>query len=243
MNISEKFLVVAATREKTQQDFYSNTLLGKSVQLQTYFDIDLHVFLDNKKGLCHCYNLAIDTLKENEPKTVIFVHDDVAIFDYYWPLRVHEALKEFDIVGIAGNARHEVNYPNWAFKGSENNKLIWDDDEFVAGSVLHGDGWPAKIFSYFGDYSKKVVNLDGLFLATTSKLLLEKNLRFDELFDFHFYDADFCKSATEKSCSLGTFPLSILHQLKEGNHFNSPEYYNAYVKFVEKWSKNELRNN
>jgi len=237
MDNSQKFLIVSPTREKTLEDFYENTLLGKSLKLKTPFDIELCIFLDNKKGLCECNNLAIEKLSVQEPKIVVFVHDDVAIYDHYWPLRVFEALKKFDIVGIAGNAKHEINYPSWAFRAVEDNKFIWDDDKFLAGSVLHGTDWPPQIFTYFGEYEKQVVNLDGLFIATTSNLLLEKNLRFDELFDFHFYDADFCKSAVQKDCRLGTFTLSVMHQLKEGNNFMSKEYYNAYIKFVEKWSK------
>jgi len=243
MDLSQKFLIVTPTREKTLEDFYKNTLLGKSLKLKTYFDIELRVFLDNKKGLCECNNLAIQELTMKDSTIVVFVHDDVAIYDYYWPLRVFEALQKFDIVGVAGNARHEVNYPNWAFKSVENNRFVWDNDEFLAGSVLHGRGWPGEIFSYFGPYEKQVVNLDGLFIATSSKLLIEKNLRFDELFNFHFYDADFCKSAVSKGCTLGTFALALEHELKKGNNFMSSDYYNAYVKFVNKWSKNELRDN
>jgi hypothetical protein len=40
--------------------------------------------------------------------------------------------------------------------------------------------------------------LDGLLLAARSETLLSNQLTFDERFDFHFYNMDFCRQAEEK---------------------------------------------
>ena len=237
--MDQKICVVTTTREKTIEDFKTNTLLGKSLDIKTYFDVEVICFTDNSHGLSKCYNEAISKLK-NTDKILVFVHDDVALLDYYWPLRVVEALKKYDIVGIAGNVRHQINYPSRAHSHVENNKIIWDDDKYLSGSMLHDSNWPPKIITVYGDLNKEVVNLDGVFLAMSNNIISEKSLSFDERFKFHFYDADFCKSAVNKECKLGTFPLALLHAGK-GN-MNAPEYIDGYKEFNRKWN-DELSNN
>jgi hypothetical protein len=237
--MDQKICVVTATREKTIEDFKRNTLLGKSLEIKTFFDIELVCFVNNTDGLSKCYNEAINQLK-NTDKILVFVHDDVALLDYYWPLRTIEVLKNYDVAGVAGNVRHQINYPGWAHSHVENGSLIWEDDSYLSGCMLHDSVWPPKIISIYGDLNKEVVNLDGVYLAMSTNLILEKNLSFDERFKFHFYDADFCKSAVNKKCKLGTFPLALLHAGK-GN-MNSPEYIDGYKEFYRKWN-DELSNN
>jgi hypothetical protein len=41
-------------------------------------------------------------------------------------------------------------------------------------------------------------------LAARSNTLAEKGLRFDPLFDFHFYDLDFCRQAELRKLRMGT---------------------------------------
>ena len=38
----------------------------------------------------------------------MFVHDDVLINDFFWTQRIYAGLKDFDIVGIAGNTRRSA---------------------------------------------------------------------------------------------------------------------------------------
>jgi GT2 family glycosyltransferase len=231
--ITPKICIVTATREKTFEDFKTNTLLGKSLSIQTHFDIQIECFIDNKEGLSKVYNDAINRVHQ-QTDIIVFAHDDVALLDYYWPIRVVEALNTYDIVGVAGNSRHKINYPSWAHSHVENGNLVWDDEKYLSGSILHDSTWPPKIVSVYGDLNKEVVNLDGVFIATKSKLLSEKELIFDERFKFHFYDADFSKNAVTKGCKLGTFPLALLHAGK-GN-MNAPEYIVAYKEFNRKWN-------
>lgn len=239
--MNQKVCVVTATREKTIEDFKNNTLLGKSLEIKTYFDIDLICFTNNTTGLGTCYNKAIQQVID-EDKILVFVHDDIAILDYYWPLRVDEALQNYDIIGVAGNTRHNINFPSWAHSHSDGNNVIWDEDKHLSGSMLHSDTWPPKIVTVYGSLYKEVVNLDGAFLACTTKTIRNYNLSFDEIFEFHFYDADFCKAAHEKKCKLGTFPLALMHAGK-GN-MGTKSYRESYIKYNDKWKSNyESTNN
>lgn len=238
--MNQKFCVVTATREKTIEDFKKNTLLGQSLEIKTYFDVDIVCFSNNSTGLSNCYNTAIQQFI-NDDRILVFVHDDIALLDYYWPIRVYEALQKYDIVGVAGNVRHNINFPSWAHSHSDGNMLHWDEDKYLSGTMLHSEMWPPKIITVYGDLNKQVVTLDGAFLACTTKTLRDYNLSFDERFDFHFYDMDFCKTAVEKQCKLGTFPLSLMHAGK-GN-MNTQSYKEAYIKYNEKWKNYELNNN
>lgn len=232
--MNQKICVVTTTREKTLDDFTKNTLLGKSLEIKTYFNIEVMCFVNNTNGLSMCYN---DAIKKhiNDDKILVFVHDDIALLDYYWPLRVIESLNHYDIAGVAGNVRHEINFPSWAHSHSDGNNVIWDEDRYLSGSMLHSDTWPPKIVTVYGELNRQVVNLDGAFLACTTKTLREYDLKFDERFDFHFYDADFCKAAHTKNCKLGTFPLALMHAGK--GRMNTESYINAYIKYNEKWNK------
>lgn len=232
--MSMKICVVTATREKTLKDFQTNTLLGQSLSINTYFNIELLCYNDNKEGLSKCYNDAIGK-KIDEDIILVFVHDDIALLDYYWPLRVIESLQKYDIAGVAGNIRHQINFPSWAHSHSDGNQVIWDEDKNLSGCMLHSDSWPPKIVTVYGDLNKEVVNLDGAFLACRTNTLKNYNLRFDEQFEFHFYDADFCKNAHEKHCKLGTFPLALMHAGK--GRMDTNEYRSGYLKYYEKWSK------
>lgn len=232
--MNQKICVVTATRENTIQDFKSNTLLGQSLGIHTYFDIELQCYNNNTNGLSKCYNDAIKK-NINEDKILVFVHDDIALLDYYWPLRIIESLEKFDISGIAGNIRHEINFPSWAHSHSDGKNVIWDDDKNLSGCMLHSDTWPPKIVTVYGEPHKEVVNLDGAFIACSTKTLRNFNLTFDEQFEFHFYDADFCKAAHKKKCKLGTFPLALMHSGK--GRMDTLEYRTGYLKYNEKWSK------
>jgi hypothetical protein len=75
--------------------------------------------------------------------------------------------------------------------------------------------------------------LDGVLLAAHSETLISKNLRFDERFDFHFYDLDFCRQAEAKHLRLGTWPLSLIHE--SAGQFGSPAWREAYAKYLDKW--------
>ena len=65
----------------------------------------------------------------------------------------------------------------------------------LSGSDRAGTGYPCKDLLFYGPSMQEVDFLDGLMLACKSRVLHEKGIRFDERFDFHFYDLDFCRQA------------------------------------------------
>jgi len=224
-----KIRLVVATRQ-AEADFFSNTATGRSLFFKPSF-IDLKLFPNNKKGLPELYNQIIRE-SENDPATLVFAHDDIHILDFFWCSRLKEGLKNFDVIGLAGNKRRVPNQPSWAFI---DNKFTWDNPDNLSGVVGHGHGFPPSNLSIFGTPRQKVLLLDGLLLAAESQTLITNSLFFDERFSFHFYDLDFCRQAEEKNVSCGTWDLALIHE--SGGSFGSDAWMKSYQKYIEKWKE------
>jgi hypothetical protein len=223
-----KIKLVVATRE-SENNFFSKTATGRSLAFNQPPFLELKLFANNSKGLPAIYNQAIKECAQN-PATIVFAHDDLHILDYFWCSRIKEGLTKFDIIGLAGNKRRVPKQPSWAFV---DNEFTWDAKENLSGVVGHGKVYPPSNLSIFGTPRQKVKLLDGLLLAAESQTLLKNNLYFDEKFDFHFYDLDFCRQAEEKELSCGTWDLSLIHE--SGGSFGSEDWRIAYQRYLEKW--------
>jgi GT2 family glycosyltransferase len=70
-------------------------------------------------------------------------------------------------------------------------------------------------------------------LACRSKTLLDNGLHFDERFNFHLYDLDFCRQAEQKGLRMGTWPISVIHE--SGGSFGSPSWKDGYQEYLGKW--------
>ena len=149
--------------------------------------MELRLFAENTLGLSSVYNIAINESR-TDPAVLVFIHDDVHLCDFNWAFRVVEGLEEFHIIGVAGNKRRVPRQPSWAFT---DDRLIWDNPENLSGIVGHGTGFPCTHLSAYGVPIQEVKLLDGLLLACRSQILQERNLSFDERFDFHFHDLAF----------------------------------------------------
>src|SRR5262249_13842587 len=82
--------VVCATQVKTEDEFWSATLLGTSLgKLSGDLRPKVSIKLDNggadRVGLSRLYNLFLQARYEDE--VALFVHDDVAIDDWYFTRR------------------------------------------------------------------------------------------------------------------------------------------------------------
>ena len=220
--------LVIATR-LSENDFFSKTATGRSLSFKISESFEIRLFANNKIGLSAIYNQAISE-SINDPAILIFLHDDVYILDYFWPSRIKDALSNFNIVGLAGNTRRIPRQPSWAFI---NDSFQWDDPENLSGVVGHGQDFPLIHLSIYGPTRKQVKILDGVLLASKSTTLLNNDLYFDEIFDFHFYDIDFCRTAREESLRVGVWPLYLTHQ-SHGN-FNSAGWREMYLRYLEKW--------
>ena len=226
--MSMKIKLVVATR-LSEADFFTVTATGRSLAFNHPSFLELRLFPNNTQGLSTVYNQAIRE-SIDDPATLVFAHDDLLILDFLWYFRVKEALAKFDIVGVAGNRCRVPKQPSWAFIDAS---FKWDRFENLSALVGHGKAFPPSTLLCLGEIRQKVLLLDGLFLAVESKTLSSNNLLFDERFNFHFYDLDFCRQAEVKNISCGTWDISLVHQ--SGGAFGSEDWTRAYQKYLDKW--------
>jgi hypothetical protein len=226
---ANKFRVVCATRE-TESRFAAHTALGRSLALFPYPFVELRLFSSNSTGLPKLYNIALREAA-SDPAILVFVHDDVQLLDFFWPNHVFQGLRAFDVIGLAGNKRRVPGQPAWRFT---DDRLTRDEKENLSGVVAHGSSWPPQYVSYYGQPYQQVKLLDGLMLACRSETLLSRNIFFDEVFDFHFYDMDICRQAELHELRLGTWSISALHA--SDGRFDTPSWRAAYATYLAKWN-------
>ncbi len=224
----ERVRVVCATRED-RDGFFSTMALGKSLNLHRPPQVEVRLFPGNRQGLPAVYNTAIEEAAV-EDVILLFVHDDIHLCDFHWAERLREGLTAFDVVGLAGNRRRVPRQPGWRFVDE---KLSSDSRDNLSGMVGHGSGYPAARVSAWSPPGQNVKLLDGLFLAARSRTLHSKGLRFDERFEFHFYDLDFCRQAEQAGLRMGTWPISVVHE-SVGN-FAGDGWQRSYETYLEKW--------
>ncbi|MHB1676709.1 MAG: glycosyltransferase [Sulfuriferula sp.] len=224
----KKIRFVIGTR-KSQNDFFTTTATGKSIPIFPLPFVELRLFPNNDIGLSTIYNIAIEESR-NDPAILIFMHDDIHLLDYFWADQIVNSLNKFDVVGLAGNKRRVSKQPAWAFV---DDKFTWDDRENLSGVVGHGTSFPPSNLNVFGPLYQEVKLLDGLMLAMYSETLINQEIRFDEIFDFHFYDLDFCRQIEQKKLKMGTWPLSVIHE--SAGNFGSDSWKSGYQKYLDKW--------
>ncbi|MFO1387009.1 MAG: glycosyltransferase [Chitinivorax sp.] len=225
-----KIRLVVATRA-SQELFVSETATGKTTAFSLPNIVEYRIFPDNKQGLPAIYNKIIREAQD-DPATLVFAHDDLHMLDYFWWARIKEGLSKFDIIGVAGNQRRLPKQSSWAFI---DDKETWDDQKNLSGVIGGGNGFPPSSFHFFGPPRRQVKLLDGLLLAAESETLLKNNLFFDEQFDFHFYDMDFCRQAETKNLRCGTWDISLVHE--SGGDFKSESWARGYKKYLDKWGE------
>lgn len=219
--------IVSATR-LSKKDFWEQSPLGLSLlRLAHDFRFLPQIAFSNQRGLPDIFNARI--LAPDRREFLVFMHDDVWIDDYFLIDRVIQGCEAFDIIGVAGNRRRVASQPAWMFIDK---KFNWDEKANLAGSIAHGTQAFGEI-SFFGAVPAECELLDGVFLAARKSSLCENAILFDPIFDFHFYDLDFCRTARQKGLRLGAWPICLTHQ--SGGAFGSPGWAQKYVQYLEKW--------
>lgn len=221
-----KIRFVCATK-MNGRDFHDKALLGRCLKLYGgLFELDLYE--SNSLGLPLVYNASIEKSKL-DPAILVFVHDDIYLMDFWWNMQIREALKHFQIVGVAGNSRRLPNQPTWIHSDLAMNF----DYENISGCVGFGDGvgLPERLY-ISGPVPRSAKILDGVFLACYSETLVKNAIKFDEKFAFHYYDMDFCRQADEKGVTMGTWQISILHQ---SLGLMDDAWRESQIKYFEKW--------
>jgi lipopolysaccharide biosynthesis glycosyltransferase len=230
-------LIVTASRESAEH-FFTHTTLGQSItQLRAQgVQLQVQAAANNKKAIGLIYNAAIQTRWANH--IIVFVHDDVRLDDRYIVHRLHEALKHYDVVGVAGNRRRYFGQPAWhrprfLLQGGPKGDLL--------GSVFHDTTHTPNTrrvireLSRFGDSRGTAQQLDGVFIAARGRTLLESDVRFDPSLGFHFYDLDFCRTATKAGLRLGVWPIALTHMSVGG--YESKGWTAAYKQYLTKWGE------
>jgi len=219
-----------ATRENAE-NFWLKTATGRSLTIYKSPHLEVNLFPNNTKGLSEIYNLAIDKFKD-ESCIFVFAHDDLLILDFYWIQSILNGLNHFSIVGVAGNKRRVPLQPSWAFIDE---KFTWDGPDNLSGMIGHGKTFPPADLSIFGPPFQEVKLLDGVIVAAFSDTLKKNHMRFDEKFKFHFYDMDFCRQAEIRGLTMGTIPLSLIHE--SGGNFGSDAWQESYKDYIHKWGQ------
>jgi GT2 family glycosyltransferase len=221
--------LICATR-LTSHDFWTRSALGLSLQRISHdHRLKPRIAFENHRGLPSVYNERIDAA-DAEP-ILAFIHDDVWLDDHFFFEHVSAAVNAVDIIGVAGNRRRVPGQPSWAFPTPS---FEWDAAEHLSGTVCHGQQAFGKV-AHFGPVPASCELLDGVLLATRRDLLRERQVRFDERFDFHFYDMDFCRSARQAGLWLATWPIAITHQ--SSGRAGSPGWRENYDKYLAKWGE------
>ncbi|MCZ2496924.1 hypothetical protein GN316_09155 [Xylophilus sp. Kf1] len=223
-------VIVCATR-LTEENFWTSSLMGHSIRSLKDGCPRLRwkISFENAKGLPSVYNRAIEDAIGNE--ILIFVHDDVWLDPYQLADSVDSGLTTYQLIGPAGSKRIVKGQISWAFKGLDGSSPIWDWN-YLSGAIWHGQ--PAKAeLTQFGPYPSTCELLDGVFLAARAATIQKANLRFDEQFDFHFYDLDFSRSARSAGLKIGTWPLALTHDSK-GN-FGGSTWQKNFAQYSNKW--------
>jgi hypothetical protein len=221
------FRFVCATRATTEG--FGQTALGQSLSKFQYPGTSVRLFPENSLGLSTVYNTAIREAV-NDPAILLFAHDDIFLCDFFWPAHTLSSLGQFDIVGVAGNRRRVPKQPTWV---NTDEYFSWDEPENLSGIVGHGQGFPPTSINAYGAPGVEVKLLDGLLLIARSETLVKTALFFDERFDFHFYDLDFCRQAESKGVRMGTSYISVVHQ--SGGGYSSPAWRSGYKTYLQKW--------
>ncbi|MGV3581612.1 MAG: tetratricopeptide repeat protein [Methylophilus sp.] len=220
--------VVSATR-MSEQDFWTQSALGRSLNRHLKKDARLStsIAFNNTRGLSTIFNESIENAEDDA--VLVFIHDDVWIDEEQFADVVLAGLQQFDVIGVAGNKRRVANQPAWPFIDAD---FTWDSKENLSGRVGHGEHAFGQISDY-GAVPASCELLDGVFLAAKKRTLVAKQVMFDDQFDFHFYDLDFCRTAKKAGLSLGTWAVNLTHQ--SAGAFGSELWKHHYVGYLKKW--------
>lgn len=195
--------IVCASRV-SRSEFTQDTLLGRCLQRPEHRDYNTAICFSNSDPLAITYNAAIEAAPPGS--VLVFCHDDLDLGPEPLEPQLQAALARFDLVGVAGNQRHQRGQIAWWLDPLRGG---WDHP-FLSGALRHGTP-ERSLLDVCGPTPMPVQLLDGVFLAARADTLQRSGVRFDPRFAFHYYDLDVCRSARRAGLSLGTWPLPLVH--------------------------------
>jgi hypothetical protein len=220
-------IVVVATEAKTLEEFSSKPI-WRSLEAHSKFNseqyFDFFIKKNNKEGLSKVYN---EFLKNEKCKNsiLLFVHDDVELDDMFLVEKLNNS--PYIVTGLAGCKQIDLSKPSaWH---------LMSDRKTHVGEVAHssnGQVWT----SVFGPTNSRALLIDGLFIAVDVEKALEKQIEFDETFEFHHYDLAFCLDCNKKKASVGVLPIRVIHH-GLGDSMNTKEWHDSSKLFRDKFKK------
>ena len=220
----KKILVVSCTKQPKQ---HKQGLLIYQSLAGLDCDVKLEIVFDNEQSLSVVYNKYIDEKYKKKHDIILFVHDDVYIDDLKLKGKLYGAIKQFDIIGLAGTLYPRIEAP-----------VLWHrmaDRKHWRGIVNHPHDGDVNVIQStgFGPTPSRVAIIDGLFMAVNLKRALETGWKFNESFSFHHYDISSCLDANMKFLKIGVVPINVIHQSPGLTNYNSLEFQNSQNKFLE----------
>jgi len=177
-----KFVIA---RNKDDKEIYEK-YIGKYFSNRETVSYDVFDKEGETLTLTKKYNDAIEHIKDslNDNDIVIFVHNDVEILDKCFEEKVEMVFSnpKIGLLGVIGCLEYKENCMWWA---NEPDKLV--------GHIVqeHSNNEETHLIKGNIGYSDNVICCDGLMLMIRGKILKD-GMRFDEQFDFNFYDISFC---------------------------------------------------
>lgn len=201
----DRYLFVVAT-PKTKEEFEP---LWEKNGLSFYKNkekSDVEVVYENKKGLSEVYNRFITSDYRN--RRVVFIHDDLILDDQFILEKLDNAHESWNVVGIAGAQYFRFQKPAmWHLMAD-----LEDGTNHLVGFVAHRLADNKVITNFYGMGNKRVSLIDGLFMSVDVDKVLDKNVKFDENYNFHFYDLTFCVRCLLSGVSIGIGdPIFVTH--------------------------------
>jgi len=229
-----KTLIVSASKRAAKD--LEKTQLVTSLNSFSGGDFELAITASNTDGLPVVYNRYITPEIASEFDCVLYVHDDVYIDDLKCFAKIEEQFNAGNsVVGLAGATGVSLTTPVlWHLMSKQNQ---W------SGAVGHPAGTSSSgvdltHVTSFGPTPKRCVILDGLFLATKPSNLVNVGVRFDEQFNFHHYDIDFCLQCNAAKLKLTTTNINVIHSSPGLTDPKSTTFTASEKSFINKHVKN-----
>ena len=226
------FVVATQTTEEDWREGRKELTLLQSLARMTLAEADVKVWVEfgNKEGLPTVYNKALTNIEKSE--YIVFTHDDITLNDAFFFDTIISS--KFDVIGAVGGKA-------WGIPGGfdlEHRPLIWTVatcGKGASGFMNHDLKNGCYLPSSYGYAPLETMTLDGSIIIFTRKAV-EKGLRWDENFKFHWYDMDICAQAHKLGLRVGTAPILLTHG-SVGASVAQPQFMEGQRRFVEKWLK------
>lgn len=219
-----KFSIVIATQKPSLQYLPIDQCLD-NMKLRPEYQVKTTIYWSNKRGLSEVYNEHLE--KNTDADFVLLLHDDLWLNDVLTFDKL--AQSRFDLIGICGGNTFDPNTPRAVQTGICG---WWTTTTKGSGFIVQRPKTDHYFASTFGVCPAPTATLDGCFLCLTRNAI-QKGLRFDPQFKWHFYDLDLCMQARKLGLSVGVAPILTTHQSLGNPH--DPEFARSQKVFFNKW--------